>query len=265
MITKTKNIVFTDICKKMEKISLLEMMEIRLMNRVDTKYLMPLSFLPELLKRLEKGFRVQEVEGNIISRYRTMYFDTPDLKMYEMHHNQKMNRQKIRTRTYVDSGISFLEIKNKDNKGRTRKTRVPIPNDDFADFSGNTEAVGFLKNNSFCAVEYLFPHISSTFERITLVNNNKSERITFDTNLYFFNYRTGKKAYVPELTIIELKQDGRIPSLLKECLADFRIFPGGISKYCLGTVLTNPDAKNNRFKQKLRYINKLTSHHNETN
>jgi hypothetical protein len=59
--------------------------------------------------------------------------------------------------------------------------------------------------------------------------------------------------------IIELKQDGKIPSKLKDCLADYRIFPGGISKYCLGTILTNPTAKYNRFKQKIRYIQKLTA------
>jgi len=265
MIAETMNIVFTDIFNRMEPISLSEMKDIRLMNRIDTKYLMPLNYLPELLKRLENDFRVQEIEGNIISRYKTMYFDTPDLKMYEMHHNQKRNRQKIRTRSYLDSGITFLEIKNKDNKGKTHKNRIQISNDDFADFSGNAEAVGFMNKNSYFPVENLSPHISSTFDRITLVNKSKSERITIDKNLIFFNYLTGNNAIVSELAIIELKQSGRVTSLLKGCLADFRIFPGGISKYCLGTVLTDPDAKSNRFKQKLRYINKLISLNDEAN
>lgn len=265
MITESMNIIFKEIFKRMEHISLSEMNDIQLMNRIDTKYLMPFSSLPELLRRLEKDFRVQEVEGKKISKYRTMYFDTQDLKMYQMHHNQKMDRQKVRTRTYLDSGISFLEIKKKDNKGRTRKTRIPIPNEDFANFSGNAEAALFLEKKSLCSVEDLIPHILSTFERITLVNNNKSERITIDTNLCFINYRTDKKAHVPDLAIIELKQDGKIHSLLRDILADFRIFPGGISKYCLGTALTDPEVKSNRFKQKLRYIDKLTLNKNETN
>jgi hypothetical protein len=56
-----------------------------------------------------------------------------------------------------------------------------------------------------------------------------------------------------------LKQDGNIPSYFKQVLLDMRIHPYRISKYCLGTMLTNPDVKMNRFKKKLRYIDKLHS------
>jgi hypothetical protein len=265
MTNDTMNMAFIDICKRMAPISLSEMDEISLMNRIDTKYLMPIEYLPDLLKHLEKGFRIQEVENKKISKYSTIYFDTPDLKMYLMHHNNRMTRQKIRTRTYLDSGISFLEIKNKNNKGRTSKLRISIPNNDFTDFSGNAKAVSFLKSKSIVPVEELYPKISSSFDRITLVNNDKSERITIDTHINFYNFGTGIKANVPGLVIIELKQDGRIPSILKDSLAEFRIRPGGMSKYCLGTVLTDPEAKSNSFRQKLRYINKLTSNCNESN
>ena len=59
------------------------------------------------------------------------------------------------------------------------------------------------------------------------------------------------------LVIMELKQDGRARSLLKEVLFDLRIKPYKISKYCIGTAMTRPDVKQNRFKKKLRKINKL--------
>jgi hypothetical protein len=62
---------------------------------------------------------------------------------------------------------------------------------------------------------------------------------------------------MPELMIIELKQDGRVHSKMKDFLFTNRIPPKGISKYCLGTVMTDPTAKSNRFRVKVRYINKL--------
>lgn len=265
MISGTINMMFTESFKRMEPISLSEMSDIKLMNRIDTKYLMPFENLAELLKRLEKDFMIQEVDGQKLAKYSTMYFDTDELSMYTMHHDRRCNREKIRTRSYLDSGISFLEVKKKDNKGRTRKNRISIPNDDFADFSKNPEATVFLNKKTSFIVDEIKPHISSTFDRITLVNKFKTERITIDTNLCFTNCRTGIKLNLSELVIIELKQDGRIHSLLRDILADFRVFPGGVSKYCLGTVLTNPNVKNNRFKQKLRYIEKLISNKNATN
>jgi hypothetical protein len=243
----------------MEPITLSEMKDIRLMNRIDTKYLVSAKLLPELLRQLENDFRIQEVEGKKISGYRTMYFDTEDMSMYLMHHNAKRNRQKIRSRCYVDSGITFLEIKKKDNKGRTRKERIRIPNEDFSDFSSNPEAVAFVEKNTGFKIGDIFPTVLSSFDRITLVNYERTERITIDTNLYYSNFRTKKNTEANDLVIIELKQDGKTHSLLKDKLAEYRVFPGGMSKYCLGCVLTDENAKQNRFKQKVRYINKLTT------
>ena len=45
-----------------------------------------------------KHFYVQEVEGQRIARYRSLYFDTPDAVTYTMHHNRQLHRQKIRQR-----------------------------------------------------------------------------------------------------------------------------------------------------------------------
>lgn len=260
MLTTTMNMVCIDICKRMEPITLSEMKDIKLMNRIDTKYLVSAKFLPELLKNLESDFRIQEVEGKKISKYRTMYFDTSDMSMYLMHHNYKRNRQKIRTRSYLDSGITFLEIKNKNNKGRTKKDRIKISNEDFSDFSSNPEAVAFVEKNTQYKIDELYPTVMSSFDRITLVNYERTERITIDANLNFSNCRTGVNTDSKELVIVELKQDGKATSLLKEKLAEYRIFPGGMSKYCLGCVLTDKDTKQNRFKQKIRYINKLTTY-----
>lgn len=240
-------------------IKLSEMSAIKLMNRIDTKYLIPESLLPELLEKIKNDYLVQVVAGLPVSRYQTLYYDTADIEMYTKHHDNKLRRQKIRTRTYIDSSISFLEIKNKSNKGRTSKKRIPINLDDFADYHKNPEAVEFVRLNSVWGDVTLLPQVKNRFDRITLVNKGKTERLTIDGNLSFYNFQTGQEKDIPGLMIVELKQDGLAPSLFKDLLAAYKVPAKGFSKYCLGTVSTNPDAKSNRFKTKLRYINKLTN------
>ena len=59
------------------------------------------------------------------------------------------------------------------------------------------------------------------------------------------------------LVIVELKQDGMYFSPMKEILQRLRVKPFKVSKYCLGTVLTKADVKRNRYKQKVRLIEKM--------
>lgn len=245
------------LCDQLKPITLAEMKSVRLMNRIDTKYLAPIDLLPKLMQFAATDFRIQHVSGYSISKYSTQYYDTGNLEMYTCHQNGKLPRQKVRLRTYVDSNLHFLEIKKKSNKGRTDKVRVEV--------AENTEICGLLraewhefitKHSPYDELR-LFPHVNTSFERITLVNANLSERITIDTNLRFINCRNGKQVFIPELIIIELKQDGRVHSKMKDFLFDCRLRPKGISKYCLGTVMTDPSVKSNRFRVKIRYINKL--------
>jgi hypothetical protein len=251
------DLLYLKVWNEMKTIALSEMNDIRLMNRIDTKYLIHESLLPELLEKIKNDYRVQVVNSLPVSRYETTYFDTVDIDMYLCHHDNKLDREKIRTRRYVESDLSFLEIKSKSNKGRTTKERMIVGSDDFADFKNNLNAVEFLNKNSIWSDKELLPQVISRFERITLVNNKKTERLTIDGNLAFFNKQTGLKKEIPGLMIIELKQDGKYASLFRNLLIEYKILPNGFSKYCLGTVATNPNAKHNRFKSKIRYINKL--------
>ena len=176
--------------------------------------------------------------------------------MYMAHHNGRKTRQKVRTRTYLVSGETFLEIKRKNNHGRTKKKRIRIPTEDFAHFGTNAEAAAFLKEKSWFTADQLEPRCTTEFDRITLVNREKTERITMDMNLRFHNMATGRDGNLADAVIIELKQDGRLPSSMREILAKHHVKPYRISKYTIGTVLTDPAAKDNRFKEKVRYVEK---------
>ena len=252
----------SDILQSFPPISLEEMKAVKLMNRIDTKYLVDRDRLPDILSRLTGHFYVQELAGRRIAHYNTLYYDTPDVQMYHVHHAGKLHRQKLRARIYCDTDTAFCEIKTKNNKKRTKKKRVELALTDFGNMLENSEIRDFVSKKLWYAPELLVPQVENEFDRITLVNMGKTERLTIDMDIHFRNRYTQRSAEVPHLVIVELKQDGNIPSFFKSVLFDMRIHPYRISKYCLGTMLTNPDVKMNRFKKKLRYIDKLHSNRN---
>jgi len=242
-----------------DPITLAEMDSVELMNRIDTKFLASSEQILQILQRAVEHYRVVEIEKLRACPYSSIYFDTEDAAMYTMHHNGKRNRYKIRMRTYESSGISFLEIKRKNNKGRTLKKRTKIEQQEFQCAALKDEGQTFIRRGSPYEYKDLRPCLQNFFCRITLVDKKKTERITIDTNIQF--RAAGSPAYIPveNLAIVEMKQDaGAVKSPFRQYLNDLSILPGGMSKYCLGTILTDPRVKNNRFKQKIRYINKLT-------
>ncbi|MBR3287097.1 MAG: polyphosphate polymerase domain-containing protein [Bacteroidales bacterium] len=243
----------------MASIQLEEMNAIRLMNRIDTKFITTAGRLTDVLRDAAgRGYRVCEIDGQRILGYRSLYYDTPRLEMYTLHRNGHKVRQKIRVRTYLVSGLTFLEIKRKNNKGRTSKKRMEIPQDCFEDIRRCPEAGPYIAKHSAYAIEDITPACTTEFQRITLVNAAKTERLTIDFDLAFSNRRTGRTAAKPGLVVIELKQDGRIASEMKGILLNHRIKAFRISKYCIGTILTDPQVRQGRFKEKIRYIDKLT-------
>ena len=244
-------------------ISLSEMESVKLMNRIDTKYAVPMSVLPAILEAAKNDYFAQEIDGKRIATYDTMYYDTETLDMYMRHHDRQLVRQKIRVRQYVESHLTFLEIKRKNNKGRTKKKRIAVPGFDIngATFGESKKekwsVEDFIATKSRYAWSELHPCLSTRFHRITLVNKAKTERLTIDLDLVWENIVTGESKTFEDLVIIELKRDGNVPSPMTHIMLDHRIHPLKISKYCIGTALTTPGLKRNRFKHKIRLIEKM--------
>lgn len=244
----------SSILAEFDPISLEQMSGIKLMNRIDTKYLINVKQLPVLLRMAKDDYFAQEIDGSRIASYRTVYYDTQDAEMYVVHHNQKLNRQKVRMREYVGSDQFFLEIKNKNNKGRTKKVRIKMVDDVV---ESHPEAKDFIAEKSHYTMDVLSPRLQNQFKRITLVNKAKTERLTIDMNIQFHNFKTEDDGGIQKLCIIELKQDGNQYSPFRDYFSRLRIKQKRISKYCLGMVLTDQTLKSNRFKDKLFYIDRL--------
>jgi len=244
------------------------MESVKLMNRIDTKFAVPLSLLPAILEAAKESYYIQQIDGKRIATYDTLYYDTDTLDMYIRHHDRQLVRQKIRVRQYVDSRLTFLEIKRKNNKGRTKKKRIVVPG---FELTADTQSVlkhkkkadetvtieQFIGTQSRYAWDILSPHLWTKFRRITLVNKAKTERLTMDLDLVWENVVTGVSNTFANLVIVELKRDGNARSPMIAIMQNLRIHPLKISKYCIGTALTTPDIKKNRFKSKIRKIEKL--------
>jgi hypothetical protein len=235
-------------------ISLEEMSSVSLMNRIDTKFITSSDMLCRILDLAQRNYRVQEVNGLRNILYNTIYLDTDERTMFLAHHNGRSVREKIRIRTYESSGISFLEVKNKNNKGRTDKKRIQIEDNKTIDeYRGNH----FLHQYAWYDLSEISEKLQNTFNRITLVNNQMTERITIDTNVTFTDLQSDKEVTMYNLGIIEIKQSGNNTSIIKNILHDMHVQQASISKYCVGSVLTNPALKHNRFKPKIRQIAQL--------
>jgi hypothetical protein len=242
-----------DILSTYDTISLQEMDAVKLMNRVDTKYMFHIDQLPGILNDLQPDFRVLEINKIRLNRYETLYFDTDGHKLYLDHHNGRMNRFKIRKRRYLESGMSFFEIKCKNNKGRTQKERIR-QKESPESISGKSAAL--LKQVTSLSPEMIKPSLWILFSRITLVNKLLTLRLTIDVGLH---YRLGQKQKsYPDLVIAELKQDFTAKSPFNEIMHKYHILDSSISKYCLGIISLNDDIKHNNFKSKLLRLKKLT-------
>lgn len=240
---------------QMPAIQLEQMGKIKLMNRTDTKFLTNKEGLKKVLELAKEDYFVQEIKGKRIARYRTTYWDNDDHDFYVMHHNGHKPRMKVRVRTYEDSqGLTYLEIKRKDNHGKTKKKRTEVKSQTEIIESGGD---AYLLEQTGIHLDTLHPCLQNYFKRITLVNKGKTERLTIDYDIQYTNFETHRTADSGNLVIIELKRDGLVFSPIKEILTTLRIHPHGYSKYIFGSFLTNDNLKSNLIKPKYAEIKKL--------
>jgi hypothetical protein len=244
-----------DFMQNFQPISLSEMDTVKLMNRIDTKYVLSRSLLPAVLDRINDNYRILEIDGDRVFQYNSLYYDTDANYMYLAHHNGKVNRYKIRFRRYVASDLCFLEIKYKLKGSRTIKHRTKI---ETIETDLSERSLNFIHKHTPFNEKNLEPKIYTSFSRMTLVSKELTERVTIDLDLSF-RYN-GHAQKLDKTVIIELKRDGNAGhSHLIDALNHFRVFPQGFSKYCIGRALVEDNLKRNNFKERIIKINKINN------
>jgi len=235
-------------------VALAEMETVSLMERRDTKYVLGERVLLDALHRLRGTHRVLEIRGIRVHGYRTVYFDTSNFALFRAHHNDRPLRYKVRSRLYVDSGLAFFEVKAKDKRNHTVKSRTATER--LVTAVASEEAAFVAAHAPFVAGE-LRPRLVNSFSRATLVDLERGERLTLDFGLVFV--ANGEIAGLPGLVVAELKQPraGR-SSPFGGLMRDLNVHPNGFSKYCAGVSLLYPGVKHNRFNPELRLVRRIT-------
>ncbi len=250
---------FAALLRRFEAISLSEMSAVALQDRVDTKFVMREAQLYNALATLTRQYRVLDIRGVRLNHYRTLYFDTADFALFQQHHTGRRDRFKVRTRSYVDSHLSFLEVKHKVRQNRTVKNRIATPG---LLTEVTPEADAFLNDYLPFDPETLEPKLWNEYTRITLVNRQENERLTLDLRLRFSGYEdsfaAGRSVDLPGMAIAEVKRDGfsRHSDFVGR-MRELGVRPTGFSKYCAGVAMLFEEVKHNNFKPKMRLVEKL--------
>ena len=238
----------TQILEATKAISLEEMDSVGLMNRHDSKFIFSSDLLLPLLYELKYDHRILRIDDRHIHTYENAYFDTPEYQFFRDHHRGKANRFKVRQRRYTQSGLTFCEVKKKNNKALTEKTRIPVS----GELESLDEASAAFVSERLPRGPHELRHIlNMSFDRLTFVDEGMSTRFTLDTDLKAWN-DSGTVDY-KGLVIAELKQE-RLSrkNFIFSYLKSKRIYPGGFSKYCMSLALLHPELKQNRFLRKKR-------------
>lgn len=236
----------------LDTIKLSEMDRVKLMNRTDEKFWFHSRYIYDILLSIKHDYYILDINGEKKLPYKTTYYDTYENDLYTSHHNGKLNRVKIRKRQYVNSGISYLEVKHKNNKGRTIKKRIESNFETIKFSDGDSKFISSLTQMNSTG---LTPSLNNSFYRITLVNKNFRERCTIDFDLTFKS--DSKQVCFNDLIVLEIKSEGHSSgSTLKNALKKKRIRSSGFSKYCIGRMVSDNSIKHNAFKEKLRILRK---------
>lgn len=234
-------------------ISLAEMAHVSLLDRIDTKYVLPLSQLYPVLASVQPAYRILDIEHNRLNRYHTVYFDEADFTFYNQHHNHHANRYKVRARQYVDTHTAFFEVKHKTNKQRTLKSRLPLP---YGLRAQEAEVSAFVDEHVAGEHNTLEAKLWNDYLRVTLVGIERLERVTVDLDLSFGQHNLYTD--LPGIAIVEVKQAAYSQqSSFIQHMRQRGFRPMSFSKYCAGVYLLYDGVKTNAFKPVMRQVQRL--------
>jgi hypothetical protein len=215
-----------------------------LLERIDRKYVVRRADLRDLIALVPARTRVLEHGGRRTHGYRSVYLDTPDLASYRVAGQRRRRRWKVRSRAYLDTGGSWLEVKTRSAREVTTKVRIPHPDleatvlDDpgvsFVDTSLAEARVDGVRASE------LRPVLATSYDRSTLLLPGvRPTRVTIDTDLGWTWLASGRVCDSardldrPGLAIVETK-GGSTPSAMDRLLWARGHRPVSISKYGVG-------------------------------
>ena len=239
---------------------------VALMDRYDSKFLVPEHWLSHTLTQLP-NHAVLSIANSLSTTYRNLYFDSADNVCVQQHVRGKTSRFKVRIRHYTNTEVTFLEVKLRDVYGKTAKHRV-VRNVATWDAPLNDAEREFLHRHLGDIALQLSPVLESRFERFTLVDLKEGERLTFDLGVEFKTPGTDGDWHAPlaHVSVVEWKQNSvNHQGSLIQALRSHpeRRGPLGrplrMSKYLLGRQTLQPDLDFKTYRPALRDMSRAES------
>ena len=226
--------------------------EAALLQRVDRKYVVPVSTFERLVVSLGDGWRSLDVAERRLFGYSSTYFDTPGMDTYRAHLQRRRRRFKVRVRRYVDSDACMLEVKRKGIRGATVKERTPHPPWSQGELGsvGRTFVENVLRGHAVIPAGPFRPVVTTSNLRATLVSVSTHARLTVDTELRC-GWADLRVALRPGFVVLESKAEG-LSSAVDRTLRTLGERPVSISKYCIGVSALGLDLPDNPWRRTMR-------------
>ncbi|MDO4243633.1 MAG: polyphosphate polymerase domain-containing protein [Actinomyces sp.] len=240
-----------------------------LLTRVDRKYLVPAATVQDVANALTGRALVLQIDDRRRFAYASTYFDTLELSAYMLAARKRRRRFKVRTRTYLDSGICFLEVKTRGARESTVKERLPyrLQDADRLTPEGLLFVADCLASSGICSPQCggdlatrLVPVMATTYWRTTLHLPDDEARTTIDTGLTWTSLRTDRFGTVERgpilpaggLAIVETKSPAT-PGPADRFLWSQGHRPARLSKYATGMAALRPELPANKWHRVLTH------------
>ncbi|MCT4592055.1 MAG: VTC domain-containing protein [Candidatus Gracilibacteria bacterium] len=233
--------------KNLKKINLKELVknDSFFSARKEYKFIIQKKHMLDVLNFLRDDFCfVVADDDSLTSAYESVYLDTEDYLFFNLHRVGKLKRIKIRTRLYKGGfGDQFIECKKKLSSLKVEKYRYKIEGDQILDpdlFEGE-----LLKHGLKFAD--LKKETTVNYNRINLISNDLSEKVTLDFDLNAQN-QNGEVSFLGNYFILEVKSRSFPKKIAKFLKTNYRVQENGFSKYCIALCLLNKDLKKAKWK-----------------
>lgn len=234
-----------------------------LLARHDNSYVVPVRVFEDFAARLTDPrpsdgcpvFRVLDIDGLRCFRYRSTYYDTPELRTFHDHRQGRRRRFRIRERVYEDSGERQFEVKLKSGRGETVKHRQRMSGGDRPLDGARRRFLAEVLQESYGTLDAphgLVPALRTDYRRVTFVADG--QRVTCDAGLVVRDEATGGGAVADgALVLVETKTRGHLTEA-DRMLHGYGVRPAGFTKYSAGLAAVRPELGANAWVRAVRRV-----------
>jgi hypothetical protein len=223
------------------------------LSRQDYKFVVPEQKLDRLLDRLSNEFCLLSNSDKPLTHYQSIYFDTDDFFLFNLHRQGKYHRVKIRLRYYQGAvETHYLECKRKDDGETTKKQRKAIALD-LAPFEAIQDplVIDSLSGFGLTPID-LTRQTTIRYQRLALIHPSEDIRISMDFGIQAYAEDKGDVKVAPGHAVLEIKSHTLPKSIFHFLNRDLEVHEVSFSKYCVSLCLLHEELKRNKWKEVIK-------------